>query len=371
MEAEPASTKSMLGEWNRRCKNVQGASDGRISGGLSEIRSGAINGKPVDRLCVVLGGRGCTWYRSTGGCLMCNYPQKCSGQVISTRELGRIVTSNFRAHIARYAPKYAVLCIYNSGSFFSDDEVPPCARREILREAAQLAQVKEIVVEARCEHVSCDRVAEAAGIVAPKRFVVGMGLESACDFARNKILLKGVHLTRFEEAAVAVQTSAELMVYVLLGIPLLSEGEAITDALASIRYARDCGARRVTLQVCSVRPHTVLEWLWARGIYRPPWLWSVNEIISKAKGETELLIAGREGTPAPLQTGWNCEICSEEIWSQFDAYNIRQDVALMQMPRCKCKQRWKNCVESRPEIPLELRLRELEKEIEKWLQGED
>ncbi|MCL5743921.1 MAG: TIGR01210 family radical SAM protein, partial [Acidobacteria bacterium] len=175
-----------------------------------------------------------------------------------------------------------MLCIYNSGSFLCDEEVPPAARLRILELAASLEHVDEIVIESRCEYVREDEIRRIAQFIHPKHLVVGVGFESASEFVRNRILLKGLDQGCFERASADIRRHAGLLVYVLAGAPFLSEAERIADAVTSIRVAQEHGARTVSLQLCNVQPSSAVQWLWQRGWYRPIWLWSALEIVKQA-----------------------------------------------------------------------------------------
>lgn len=62
----------------------------------------------------------------------------------------------------------------------------------------------------------------------------------------------------------------------------LSEKQAMEDITRSIDDAAPY-ADTISINLCNVQKGTLVETLWEKGQYRPPWLWSIIEILQRAK----------------------------------------------------------------------------------------
>jgi hypothetical protein len=63
----------------------------------------------------------------------------------------------------------------------------------------------------------------------------------------------------------------------------MSEEEAVIDAIKSVR---DCAPYSTDISVnpMNIQKNTLVEKLWKRGEYRPPWLWSVARVLLETGG---------------------------------------------------------------------------------------
>jgi hypothetical protein len=329
-------------------KQQDRAPHGRMDNGFAEIRPGLDGGLPIDRLCVVLASNGCDWYRRSGGCLMCNFPHKAPTVPMARDILSYSLLSSFRTQVALFPPRQPTICIYNSGSFFSDSEVPPEVRHTILAEAASRPNVRRIVVESRCDHLTEAKLEAAlkatGGLV---RLSVGMGLETASNEVRNKILLKGFSNVTFLRAASLLHGRAGLVIYILVGAPFLTEAQRVADAKASIAFAQTVDAEEIYLQACNVQPNTVIHTLWEAGQFRPPWLWTVRTVLEAGLQDgcaVPLFVFGREGTPRPVAVASNCDCCTRAAWDALDRFNSTQQIADLTFPDCDCRKTWTRAV---------------------------
>ena len=345
---------------NRQAKAPGRFDLGCIGDGLAEIRPGLADGIHTDRLCIVLASNGCAWYRRSGGCLMCNFPHKVPVRPMSGDALTESLLSSLNKQLAAFSPEQSIICIYNSGSFFSDEEIPPPTRVDILKMVAARPAVRHIVVESRCNHITAAKLDAALAALGPEvRLSVGMGLESASDVVRNRILLKGVSSHRFEQASRLLEGRAGLIVYTLLGTPFLSESERLDDTKKSIAYAHALGAEEIWVQACNVQPYSAIESLWQAGQFRTPWLWTLRLALTYASdlGGFQVFAAGREGTPRPREVAHNCERCTTEAWMAIENFNKTQDQDCLVFPQCDCLRSWEEEMEKVIPIPIGERIK--------------
>jgi radical SAM enzyme (TIGR01210 family) len=127
--------------------------------------------------------------------------------------------------------------------------------------------------------------------------------------------------------------------YVLLKPPFLSEKEAVNDC---IQTAHDVSPFTdvISLNPTNIQRHTVVEYLWKRGQYRPPWLWSVLQVLKQSKEFADVhvkcdTIAG--GSPRGAH---NCGSCDRTVLTAIEQFSLTQKQNVMKNLTCSCKEKW-------------------------------
>jgi radical SAM enzyme (TIGR01210 family) len=213
------------------------------------------DGRSAESLTMILRTVGCRWNR----CTMCGYAGE--GAPASAADL----IAQFECALERSSPEVSVVKIYTSGSFLDPAEMPVEARDEILKRLKTLG-IEKLVIETRPEYVTPQTV-EICLTRLPTEFAIG--LETANDLIRENAIRKGFSFQNFVEASEAVhRQGGRIKAYLLLKPPLLSEGQAMRDAIASARAARE-HADILSLNLCNVQRNTVVERIGLPGCGRP------------------------------------------------------------------------------------------------------
>jgi radical SAM enzyme (TIGR01210 family) len=229
--------------------------------------------------------------------------------------------------------------VFSSGSLLDTDEVPPAALDAI----GDAFRGRTLIVETRPEYVDADRLADLASRLddgsVSRPLYVAIGLETTNDLVREKSIDKGFSYAMYLHAArEARKASAGVKAYLLHKPLFLTEREAIEDMERSIADVSP-HADLISMNPCTVQRRTELEWYWQRRAYRPPYLWSVLQI---------LLDADRHVSSDPLGGGrlrgpHNCGECDREIVEAIRDYSLNADrsrlVEAMAIP-CDCKREW-------------------------------
>ena len=302
-----------------------------------------------------VGTTGCRWARQ-GGCTVCDYGG-FDGEVPSL-----LLVDQANQLLDEWGPENEV-SLNALGSFFDDDEMPVDARMGILRAISSHPPIDLLSVETRPDTVTRAKIQAAVDLLGPSiTLEVGLGLESADDFVRNVCVNKGLPLTQFARAVEdIVEAGAQVCAHVLLKPPFLTEAEAVADAVSSIDYAFTVGVRRTVLMVCNIKAATLTHWLWQRGAYRPPWLWSALEVVRRisAPARRKLLIYGFKCGLPLLETGHNCDLCTDTVLRQIEGFRATQDPAVVEdalQIECRCKADWHKDMEYRDNTPLRERV---------------
>ena len=308
---------------------------------VTEARVGRERGTA---LAVVLSTIGCAHARSdAGGCTMCSYLLDGVDESPAPEQL----VSQFRLAMTALETKSAPLSvkIYTSGSFLDPDEIPPIARSEILRIIAEDKRIREVVLESRPEYID-DRVLSGVRSVLGDRIIeVGMGLESSSDTVRSVCINKNFDLHAFKIALkTAKNHNIGIRAYVLLKPPLLSERDALLDATKTIREAKALGVTTVSLNPVNVQKDTLVEKLWSKGRYRPPWLWSVLEVLRDAASGTDrwMKIVCDPVAGGKQRGAHNCGKCDTGIIEAIRQFSIGQDPIVLQNHTCECISQWEH-----------------------------
>jgi radical SAM enzyme (TIGR01210 family) len=286
-----------------------------------------LDGRPAESITMILRTVGCRWNR----CTMCGYAGE--GAPATAGDL----INQFDWAMGRSSPDVSVVKIYTSGSFLDPDEMPVEARDEILGRLKAMG-ISRLVIESRPEYITGEGV-EACLSHLSTEFAIG--LESSNDLIREKAIRKGFTFRDFVAASELVhRQGGRIKAYILLKPPLLTEGQAMRDAIATGLAARP-HADMLSLNLCNVQRNTMVERMWQRGEFRPPWLWSALEVLKSVPGPIVCDPVGAGTRRGPH----NCGECDERIASAIRDHALSQDVGLLRSLDCSCKSTWRELME--------------------------
>jgi radical SAM enzyme (TIGR01210 family) len=305
-----------------------------------------VQGRPGFRLMVILTAPGCAYARTSGGCTNCGFPQTFgTGKPVSTEDyVAQVKAALARIPAGIQAP--VEVDLYNSGSYFNPEEVPVLAQSAMLALAAARHEVASLLVETRPEYVTAARLERALSACRGKPLEVGIGLESANAEILSGRIHKGYTWEQFAAAArLMAGAGAGLLAYVLLKPINTGEREAVEDSVATARKVFALGHElrcptRVALEPCFVAPMTPLYHAFEQGRYRPPWLWSVAEVVSRIAPLGRVLVGLSDEGMNPLQAPHNCEHCTGRFRHALAAFNQTQDATGLSAISCECHKRW-------------------------------
>jgi len=298
--------------------------------------------KKVTRWTLLLPGSGCAWAKNSDGCHMCGFKVKIDqinrGKPASVTKLMTIY--QLGKSLIRGSFPYS-LSIYNGGSFFNDEEIPLEVQKKICREVERSSSIEQLIVESRPEFVTNDKIKLFTSLLKRKKLRVAIGLEAVSDYVRDVCINKGFSTDDYERAGeILKKNAAELSTYVFLKPIYLSEQESIEEAVRTTRYALSLGSNEVLLESAFIQQGTKMEKLYRKGKFRPPWLWSIIEVVRRTSHLGPVYIGGFEDEPPPIAIPHNCEVCSPRLMRSFRDYNESLDVSLLHNGYCTCKTEW-------------------------------
>ncbi|MFH2059657.1 MAG: archaeosine biosynthesis radical SAM protein RaSEA [Pseudomonadota bacterium] len=310
-----------------------------------ELRHGFLNNKKIRRLIVYMRSSGCQWMLDDekGGCFMC-------GHIAGTTQGEPISAENYIDQFTKIMDQFdfhdiPMLCVYNAGSFFNDKEVPRKARYEIYKRINKIDGIKQIIFESRPEYICAEELQLIQDTI-DKRIEIGIGLESSNEKIRQVCLNKGFSLDEYLRAIeICKKHNVSCLAYVLLKPLFLNEQNAINDAVNSIKWAFEKGIDVISIEPVSVQKGTLVHLLYNKGFFRPPWIWSVLNVVRESHTEENVIrIGGFEFFPPPSVCVHNCPSCNEYLIDEIEKYNTTNNISsinsVFDMNCRTCKHKW-------------------------------
>lgn len=290
----------------------------------------------------VFNARGCAKGLSNfGPCTMCGF--------LAETTLGKMIPASH--YVKQFLREYAkpqfkkcqIVTMLNSGSLLNDWEFSRKALIKILKLLNKNKNIDLIILETRPQYVTKKKLDQLKSIVPNKELMLTLGIEVKSDFIRNNFINKGFTKKDIERVVnLCKKANVRTHAYILLKPPFLTEAEAIKEAIDTIDYAFKIGIDGgVSIEICGVQKYSLLEWLDDNGMFKPPWLWSVIEVLKATKKQGRYIRLGMGGDITPhLKDPGNCLKCSRNILKKFVEYNKKQDLNIFKGLTCQCKKVW-------------------------------
>lgn len=281
-------------------------------------------GKVEDCLTAIITTKGCAWRK----CYMCGYWTEA-------RDLSDKALEEQFEKIFQKLEDFRILKVFTSGSFLDEREISAELRRKLVDRLKEHG-VKKLIIESRPEFIEKKKLEDFKGL----ELEVGIGLETANDLLRENCINKGFSFSDFLRSAEILRSMGfRVKCYLILKPPFLSEKEAIQDLLESAEKVK-AYADLISINLMNIQKGTLVERLWERGIYRPPWLWSALEVLNKI--QTEVICDPVAG--GKLRGPHNCGRCDKEVVSAIKLFSLTQDKNLLDLS-CDCKKVWLKALE--------------------------
>ena len=282
---------------------------------VEEERAG--DGSIARVVTILLTGRECPWR-----CVMCDL---WTFTVEQDTPRGALVQQVLDARRDLVGPAPDHVKLYNAGSFFDPRAVPDADYAPL---ASALRGFRHVIVESHPLLVGrrlrqwTDALHRAAGDTPPPSLEVALGLETAHLVALER-LHKRFTLSEFARAADRLHDAgAALRVFLLVGVPFLTQPEQLDWLRRSVAFAFECGASAVSL--IPTRPgNGALEALAETGLFEPPRLQDLERAF-------EAVLPGAPGRVFAdlwnIDTLARCRACLDARRDRLRAMNLTQQV---------------------------------------------
>ena len=282
------------------------------------------DGEIVNTMVVIFRTNGCVWAKS-GGCTMCGY---------KTASLCNVSEADLLKQLDYALSKYKnedFVKIYTSGSFLDENEIPLKVRKEILN---KFSNCKRILFESRPEFVTDVNLKDL-----PKNVTIALGMETCDSEIMEKSIRKGFTANDSKNAGELIKKyGLSVRTYLLLKPPFIQEKDAIEEAIKSVQFAAPF-SDEISINPVNVQKATVVERLWKRGEYRPPWIWSLIEVIKRCTGTVDCRLMSSPSGGGSLRGVHNCGDCDRKALDAIEKFSFTQNLNDLKV-ECDCLKRW-------------------------------
>ena len=318
------------------------------------------DGTPCSAATVILRTKGCHWWWSSG-CTFCGYFNDTRDDVTEADLQAQWDWS--AAKLNGFADVQMVK-VYTSGSLLEDREIPVGFQERVLRECAERGL--HLIVESRTEQLTQEKLAWATSI--NPDFTVAIGLEAYDDEVLRFHVNKGFSVRSYDRAVANLnEAGLRVKAYLMFKPPFMSEADAldhIVDWIAAIAEDAD----EISINPMNIQGGTVIDRLHRARQYRPPWLWSLVEMIRRAhpivhpeggvNGDADqisrLIVHPTAG--GRVRGSHNCGSCDADVVAAIERYAVSGDLMEFDGLSCACEARWATDLELERALPAPLGL---------------
>ena len=302
------------------------------------------DGTPCSAATVILRTKGCHWWWSSG-CTFCGYFNDTRDDVT---EDDLHAQWDWSAKKLNDFADVQMVKVYTSGSLLEDREIPVGFQERVLRECAE--RDLHLIVESRTEQLTEKKLAWATKI--NPRFTVAIGLEAYDDEVLRFHVNKGFSVKSYDRAVANLkQAGLRVKAYLMFKPPFMSEADAldhIVDWIAAIAADAD----EISINPMNIQGGTVIDRLHRARQYRPPWWWSLVEMIRRAhpivhpdggvNGDADqvsrLIVHPTAG--GRVRGSHNCGSCDADVVAAIERYAVSGDLLEFDGLQCDCEARW-------------------------------
>ena len=297
---------------------------------------------------IVLPTSGCQWATESGGCTMCSYITDSPLCEISDENLIEIFDNEWKKQLEKTditSHENVAIKLFVSGSFLNKNEVDVKVQEHIFNVFSKYDNIKEVIVESKPEYIDEDSLKWLASIIPDKIFEIGIGLETSNEDTRLNKINKGITNKSFERAVDTINSIDEYDIrakaYLLVKPILLSEKDALEESIESAYYAKKVGVKRLAYCPSTVHGGTLMDYLWKRGSYNPPWIWTTIEIIKEVRKNVDIPMIMDTAGFGTRRGPFNCKKCNAKLKSLIIKSNLEQEIPQeLEEFSCECKNKW-------------------------------
>jgi len=100
----------------------------------------------------------------------------------------------------------------------------------------------------------------------------------------------------------------------------------------------------VSMNPCNVQRHTMVVDLYHDDGYRPPWLWSVAEVLESTADADAIVVSDPVGHGSD-RGPHNCGECDDRVQTAIKDFDKRQDPSVFDQVSCECETTWEAVLE--------------------------
>jgi len=304
------------------------------------------DGTPCTAATVILRTKGCVWWWKSG-CTFCGYFNDVRDDVtaedmFSQWEEAKRVTSDFR--------DCKMVKVYTSGTFFEDRENPPEWQEHVLRETYQMGL--HLVIEAQAQMCTPEKLEWVAE--RHPGCTVAIGLEAYDNTVLRFHANKGFSLKQWHKAVEILRdNSLRVKTYLLFKPPFMSEGDALEHTISWVSEVSKI-SDEVSINPMNIQRGTIVDRLFRNREYRPPWLWSLVEMIIRTHDDvskTDCRVIVHPTAGGKSRGSHNCGSCDSKVVAAIERYSVSGNLGEFNGLECECKKVWLSEIQNDSALP--------------------
>jgi len=294
------------------------------------------DGTPCTAATVILRTRGCVWWWKSG-CTFCGYfndvrDDVTADDLFAQWDEAKRKTNNFDG--------CSMVKVYTSGTFFEDREIPVEFQDFVLKETYEKGL--HLIVEAQAHLCHPDKLAWVAE--RHPGCTVAIGLEALDDTVLRFHCNKGFSTKTWRKSVDDLRTAGlRVKTYLLFKPPFMSEGDALNLTNEWLREVAPL-SDEVSINPMNIQKGTIVDRIFRNREYRPPWLWSLVEMIECthddiADSNCRTIVHPTAG--GRIRGAHNCKKCDAEVVAAIERYSVSRNLDEFRGLDCDCKKVWR------------------------------
>jgi hypothetical protein len=298
---------------------------------------------------VIFRTRGCVWWWKSG-CTFCGYFNDVRDDVTADDLFAQWDEAKRRLDDFEGC---SMVKVYTSGTFFEDRENPPEWQEAILRETHERGL--DLVIEAQAQMCTPEKIAWVAE--RHPGCTVAIGLEAYDDTVLRFHVNKGFSTKQWHRSIDMLRENGlRVKTYLLFKPPFMSEGDALQHTSKWISQVAPL-SDDVSVNPMNIQKRTIVERLFRNREYRPPWLWSLVEMLEQvhddvSKAGARIIVHPTAG--GRIRGAHNCGACDMDIVAAIERYSVSADIGEFTGLDCDCKRVWRTEVDNDLSLPTPL-----------------
>ena len=307
------------------------------------------DGTPCTAATVIFRTRGCVWWWKSG-CTFCGYFNDVRDDVTADDLFAQWEESKRRLDDFEGC---SMVKVYTSGTFFEDRENPPEWQEAILKETHE--RDLHLVIEAQAQMCTPEKLAWVAE--RHPGCTVAIGLEAYDDTVLRFHVNKGFSTKQWHRSIDMLRENGlRVKTYLLFKPPFMSEGDALQHTSKWISQVAPL-SDDVSVNPMNIQKRTIVERLFRNREYRPPWLWSLVEMLEQVhddvlRADARIIVHPTAG--GRIRGAHNCGACDMDIVAAIERYSVSADIGEFAGLDCDCKRVWRTEVDNDLSLPTPL-----------------
>ena len=298
---------------------------------------------------VIFRTRGCAWWWKSG-CTFCGYFNDVRDDVTADDLFAQWDEAKLRLDDFEGC---SMVKVYTSGTFFEDRENPPEWQEAILKETHERGL--HLVIEAQAQMCTPEKIAWVAE--RHPGCTVAIGLEAYDDAVLRFHVNKGFSTKQWHRSIDMLRENGlRVKTYLLFKPPFMSEGDALeltSKWVSEVAPLSD----DVSVNPMNIQRGTIVDRLYRNREYRPPWLWSLVEMLERT--HDDIAESGARIIVHPTAGGrprgaHNCGSCDADVVAAIERYSVSADIREFANLDCQCRGVWRAEVHSDLYLPAQM-----------------